>query len=259
MMGSDEARPPGWGTDSGAQAAVLVDAARRLLLDGDPVLAVALAEEALDLDPEDVDALSLVADAAPRYGHGEVGVLAARQLAARGQAVGAVEAAALYASCEPEAAETAARACLAARPTDARAWAVLGQALEATGRLEEADAALARAARLAPAAFPPPVAVEDWEDVLMDALGQLPADARRELGTVAIQFEATPGLATLRGFSPPLAPSVPALWSRSEGNTTITLFTRNLCRGAADLDELVVRVGAALQGELDDMAASVEE
>lgn len=65
-------------------SAMLLDAAHRQAHRGDYALAVALAEELLDLDPQNVDALLLVADAAPRYGHGEVGVLAARSAAVLG-------------------------------------------------------------------------------------------------------------------------------------------------------------------------------
>ncbi len=55
---------------------------------------VALAEEVLEEDPNEVDALLLVAEATPMYGHGVVGLLAVDQAERRGGSVGVLRAAA---------------------------------------------------------------------------------------------------------------------------------------------------------------------
>ena len=72
-----------------------MQAAREAMRRGDPMEAVALSEEVLEEEPGEVDALLLVAEAAPAYGHGAVALLAADQAERRGGQVGALRAAAL--------------------------------------------------------------------------------------------------------------------------------------------------------------------
>ncbi len=257
-MSDERTEAPGWGIPLEAQAAVLLAEARRLVNEGDLEGAVGIAEELLDHEPGDVDALRLVADVAPRYGHGEVGVLAARQLRRLGADVGAIEAAALFAACEFDAALDAADVCLASAPADARAHAVRGQVLEVLGRLPEADVALATANRLRPEAYPLPLAVAeaDWEPMLIEALGRLEPEERDEVRRWTLLWQPAPEPALLTSSHPPIPPNTIAVVSVADGDElTCSIFTRNLARGCATEEEVIARLARALGEEaaqLDD-------
>ncbi len=101
---SDSVSTPPWTFDVSVRVAVLLQASREALLRGDYMEAVALAEEVLEEDPAETDALLLVAEAAPHYGHGAVGLLAANQAEARGAAIGALRVMALLSLGQAEAA-----------------------------------------------------------------------------------------------------------------------------------------------------------
>lgn len=213
-----------------------------------------LAEELLDETPDDLDALLIIADAAPRYGHGEVGALAAAQAARRGAEIGALEAAALLSACEVEAALDAAEATLLRRPDDARAHAVRGQALELLGRSIEGAAALARAAALSPERYPLPIAVTpaEWDALLVSASTDLPRELRDALRGVDLDLADLPDLALLQALSPPPSPLVHALVADPDARRPrLQLFRRNLLRGAESVAELEERVRAALHAELE--------
>ncbi|GDX83093.1 hypothetical protein LBMAG42_49040 [Deltaproteobacteria bacterium] len=257
-MSDERTEVPGWGIPVEAQASVLLAEARRLVNDGDLEGAVGIAEELLDHDPGDLDALLLVADVAPRYGHGEVGVLAAQQVRRLGAEVGAIEAAALFAACEFEAALEAADTCLAGAPADARAHAVRGQVLEVLGRLPEADEALAAAHALRPEAYPLPlpVADADWEPLLMEALGRLEPEDREAVRRWTVVWHPAPDPALLTSSHPPIPPSTIAVVSVADGEELVcSVFTRNLARGCATEGEVIARLSRALGEE----AAQLEE
>lgn len=243
---------PSWGLHNEVQVAVLLDAAQRMMVEGDFEGAVGVAEELLDGDPADVDALLLVADAAPRYGHGEVGVLAARQARALGAESTVLEAAALLAACDLEAALALADTHLGAHPVDARAHAVRGQALEALARVPEADDALARAHALRPDAYPLPLAVaaDEWDGYLLQALSGLEAGARQVTNTWRFVLVPAPAVEVLRRSVPPIPPSVLALSREDDDGVTCELFTRALTRGCDTDDELVERMRSAIVDEL---------
>ncbi len=248
---------------------MLLDASRAALASGDAAAAVALAEELLDEEPDDVDALRIVADAAPRYGHAEVGLLAARQARARGADISALEAAALLAACQVEEALVAADALIAQRPparTTARALAVRAQALELLGQNDASDAAYAQAHALSPEAYPRPLQVtaDAWDTLLLAALSTLPETARDTLRSVELDFADVPDLAELRSRVPPPVPTSDALFHEppehdraAEGSAPaadqpirVTLYRRNLARGASTLDDLTRRIAGALEEEL---------
>lgn len=222
--------------------------------DANPASAAALAEELLDLDPDDVEALLMVADAAPRYGHAEVGMLAAAHARARGGQVGAVEAAALLAACEVDRALASAEDALRRDPANARAYAIRGQALDLLGRPDEARSALTRAWELRPDAFPLPLPASDttWDGLLPEVLSSLDPDVRDLARTVDIRFADLPELSQLRALAPPASPLVDALLHEQEGSTRmcVTFYRRNLARGARSLDELAQRMREALASEL---------
>lgn len=241
-----------WTITAETRAAVLLAEAAAALAEGAPERAVSIAEEILDTDPDDTDALLLIAEAAPRYGHAEVGVLAARQARARGVEPGTVEAAALLAACEVEEALVTADARIGRDRNDARAHAVRGQALEALGRLADADAALAQAHALDPERFPLPPRLDDWDHLWLKALSKLEPVDRDELRAMEIVLAEAPTLDELRAVHPPASPSTLALVLDAEATRpTLHIYQRNLARGVHTEDEAVDRLVDAIQGELD--------
>ncbi len=238
-----------WGLDRATRAAMLVQAARAALHRGDPVTAVVLAEEALDDVPDEADALLIVADAAPRYGHGEVGVLAARQAARLGHDARVLEAAAHLSACDVAAAQGLAEAVLvdpATRPTErARAHAVRAQCLDLLGQDSSADYAAAHAMR--PEAYPRPLAVPEtaWDGIVQAALSQLDAEARDVLRGAPLDVVDAPSLPVLRDLVPPPSPTSDVL-ARADGPLAIEVYRRNVVRGSRSLDDVVARVAAGL-------------
>jgi tetratricopeptide (TPR) repeat protein len=250
----DTATGAGWTLDPLARHAMLLEASREALANGDFSDAVALAEELLDEEPDDPDALLLVAEAAPRYGHAEVGVLAASQASRRGIDVGALEAAALLAACQVDRALEAAESLLARAPEHARAHAVRGRALDLLGRTADAEAALARATALRPDHYPPPLSLDPdgWDPVLLEALSGLDPEIRDALRRVEIDLTDLPDLTLLRTIRPPPSPLVDALLQETEGERArILLFRRNLLRGASNATELTERIRDALKVEAE--------
>ncbi len=244
----------GWTLDPSARHAMLLDAGRTALAQGDHAQAVVLAEELLDEDPDDVEALLIVADAAPRYGHGEVGALAAAQAARRGATIGALEAAALLTACQVERALEASDVALARNPDDARAHAVRGQALELLGRVPEGEAALRRAAALRPEHYPLPLSVdaEAWDTLLLAASSGLDREHRDALRGVTVVFVDLPELESLRSLTPPPSPLVDALLIDPDARRPrLELYRRNILRGSATTDELEERIREALRSESD--------
>ena len=242
-----------WFVGAATATAVLLDAAHRRVHEGEYALAVALAEELLDLDPDNTDALLLVADAAPRYGHGEVGVLAARSAATLGAEPCASLAAALCASGLAEEALAEADSCLLGGKDLPRAHAVRALALEVLGRISEADDALAQAHTLLPAAYPLPLAVADdeWDSLLLRAISGLARNEQAAIRHWQIEFHGSPRPDTLARSSPPLPPSsLSSLLEPEEGPPVCLLYRRNLTRGCDSEEVMVERMTGALRDEL---------
>jgi tetratricopeptide (TPR) repeat protein len=247
-----------WFVAPATATAVLLDQAQRQMLEGEYASAAALAEELLDIDPGNLDALLLVADAAPRYGHGEVGVLAARAVARRGAETGAVLAAALYAAGLADEALAEADACLHRNRDVPRAHAVRALALELLGRVAEADAAFARAHALRPEAYPLPFAVpdDDWDALLLRAVSALDRNDQAALRHWEIGFRGNLTPEDLARSAPPLPPSSTSfLLHDGEGHPRCVLYTRNLTRGCESEAEVVDRMVTALRNELEWLTA----
>ncbi|MEN9786982.1 MAG: hypothetical protein RLZZ299_2246 [Pseudomonadota bacterium] len=242
-----------WVLPADVHAAILLDEARAALRRGEPAIAAVFAEEVLDRDRDDVEALCIVADAAPRYGHGEVGVLAAAQAAGRGARADTLRAAAQLASCQVDAALGSAEQALAEDPDDARAHAVRAQALEFLGRPDAADDAYHHAYRLRPAAYPRPLAVPDgtWDTLVHAARADLVPELRDTLRRVELALDDLPDLAALRALVPPPNPTSDGVLFGQGRTARMVLYRRNLARGAASLDDVTARITHALEGELE--------
>lgn len=233
---------------------MLLDASRNALTQGDHAAAVVLAEELLDESPDDLEALLIVAAAAPGYGHGEVGALAAAQAARRGADVGALEAAALLAACQVERALAAADVAITRQPADARAHFVRGIALDLSGSAELAKDAFARASALDPAAYPTPLELpaEDWDALVFAATAALDVPLRDALRGVTLDLVDLPALDVLRGLTPPPSPLVDALLLDPDARQPrIEIYRRNVLRGSKSADDVEERIRRALHDEAE--------
>ncbi|MDP2306674.1 MAG: hypothetical protein Q8P18_11685 [Pseudomonadota bacterium] len=244
----------GWTLVPSARHAMLLDASRNALAIGDHAAAVVLAEELLDEQPDDLDALLIVAAAAPSYGHGEVGAIAASQAARLGADVGALEAAALLAACQVERALSAANTALERQPADARAHFVRGIALDLLGEADQAKAAFVAAGAIDPAGYPPPLELpaEDWESLTFAATAALEPALRDALAGVTLDLVDLPALEVLRGLSPPPSPMVDALLLDPDARQPrIEIYRRNVLRGATSADDVEERIRRALHDEAE--------
>lgn len=235
--------------DARARVAMTLQAGRQALLAENSAVAMMVAEEILDEAPDDVEALELLVEAAARCGHAPLAVEAVRQLAARGVDRPALEAVVLLAAVRLEPALDAAERALGRDAADARAWAVRGQTLELLGRVEEADAALARARALDPRRYPDPVDVADWDNLVYEALSELDPDVRDVARGIALDLRPIPDRDWLVDSTAPYPPIPPSTHGGPDGERLL-LFTRNLCRGAAHLDEVAERIRTVLEDEV---------
>lgn len=235
----------GWTFDPRARIAMTLMAGRDALMADNAELAMMVAEEILDENPEDLEAFDLLAEAAMRCGHAPLAVLATEQAASRGARNDTVRAAALLAAVRVEAALSLAAEVAVHTPEDARAHAVRGQALELAGRLAEADAALAEATRLAAHRYPPPLLISEWDPLLLEAISTLSDAAQTEVRSINVYYlEAPdPDLLALAGTGfPPRPPTCCGVLYRDG----IALFTRTLARGASSETDVVERIAEVL-------------
>jgi predicted Zn-dependent protease with MMP-like domain/Flp pilus assembly protein TadD len=135
------------------------------------------------------------------------------------------------------------------------AWSVhyLGLIAERQGREAEAEALFARARKLSPDDFPPPVklSTEAFDRAVKESIEALPEHARPHLANVIITVEPIPGDDEIREG---LSPTILGVFSGTpidERNPTeaghhqtarITLYQRNLERFARDREELLEEI-----------------
>lgn len=204
----------------------------RLEMD-DPDGAIADLERAVELDPDDGEFRSILATALFRCGRFE------------------------------EAADHARRV-VESDPRHPAAHHVLGTTLEREGRFDEADRAFAKATRLDPDAFPPPVRIarSAFEREVVRAGELLPEAFRKHLDAVAVTVEDLPSDEILFAEQPALDPELLGLFvGRAIGESAfdgpggdlpprILLFQRNLERYADDERALRIEIARTLHHEL---------
>jgi predicted Zn-dependent protease with MMP-like domain len=166
--------------------------------------------------------------------------------------------------CRFEPAEREARAAVRADGSLPHARWLLGLALERRGRLAEADAEFARAAREAPEDFHNPVRFgqDEFERHVAAAIDALPPGFRDHLRDVSVTVDELPSTEVLTAEQPPLDPELLGLFlglPRTEHSVfsaggelppRIVLFKRNLERVAQDADELREEIGVTVRHEL---------
>jgi predicted Zn-dependent protease with MMP-like domain/Flp pilus assembly protein TadD len=174
---------------------------------------------------------------------------------------------ALYELDRFEEAETALLAAEAAAPQGPEAaWVLhaLGLVAERRGEVDEARRRFARARKLAPEDFPPPISLsaQEFEAAVEAALAELPEPVRRYLANVAISVEDLPAEADLLASDPPLSPGILGLfrgapWGQkasmdpwSHFPSAIVLYQRNLERFARTREELVEEIRITLVHEV---------
>lgn len=154
-------------------------------------------------------------------------------------------------------------------PEDAEAHHLLGLALERIeGKLEQAEAHLARATQLDPEGFPAPVPLEtaDLDELVNAEVAALPERERGLLhrARVPVRVEALPAVEDLRAEDPPLSPTAvgmfrgPPLGMAADEPREILLFTRNLRRAARTMAELREQVRITLLHEVGHLAGEDE-
>jgi predicted Zn-dependent protease with MMP-like domain len=117
----------------------------------------------------------------------------------------AAEAMACFRTAAFDEAAVAARALTAATPHDPRAWHLLGRIELWLRPPAEADVAFARAAALAPRAFPVPhrVSPEEFDALAADAVAEIPAQLAAALDNVMIRAFPLPPRDDVRNGLPP--------------------------------------------------------
>lgn len=254
-MTDDVVDQPRWTMDTRVRAALTLHSATDALHAGDPSLALALAEELLDDDPDDLEGLRVVAEAAPLCGHAGVAVLACEQLRRRGFDPGVLELEALLACGRLAEAGTVASRLVSAPTVDGRVYAAWALLLDLGGDRPAADDAWRRAAAADPKRYPAllRIAEPEWGSLLLEALSALDHDARAAARTVPIEFADLPTLVDLIAVPAPypaLPPSLGALLCTHVEPIELRLYRRNLARGAATAADVVERMRAALENEL---------
>lgn len=218
-MSGDRTGGPGWGFDGGTLAALRLARARAAEEAQDPALALVEAEELLDQEPAQVDALIVSGRALMWLGDAHAAAAALTQvLAQRPQDAptwSRLAWAHLHAA-DPQGARHAADRALELPGGDdedrARALFVRGQLALRDG-LPEAAGDLGQAAALAPEHFPSPrpVAEVAFRRALEAARRALPAAVRAFLEDADLEVQDRPRLEDLRRDTPPASLLVPAL------------------------------------------------
>lgn len=144
----------------------------------------------------------------------------------------------------------------------ADAWHALGLIAERRGEDRAAKQALARATRLDPVAFPPPVELSEaeFDRAVKEALGRLPDFARAAMDNVTIAVAPIPSDEDLDGGA--LSPSMLGVFqgtprgarslssAADHATAQIVLFQNNLQRFARSRSELVEQIGVTVAHEV---------
>lgn len=235
--------------DSRARVTMTLHLGQQALQGENSAVAMMVAEEILDEEPDNAEALLLLCESAMRCGHAPLALVVAGQLTARGVVRPTLTAAALLAGARADEALAVADTAVGLAPSDARAHAIRGQALELLGRIDEADEALAMAARIDPRRYPPPFVLDDWETILLEALSGLTDQDRADARTLPVTFDDTPTLAWLTETGRPFPPVPPTAFG-GPGSGGVVLYRRNLVRGADTAAEVVERIRTVVVDEL---------
>jgi predicted Zn-dependent protease with MMP-like domain/Flp pilus assembly protein TadD len=167
-----------------------------------------------------------------------------------------LEALLLLSRAEPDGALAAARRSIELDPDLAEGHHALGLACTHLGRIEEADAAFARAADLDPESYFRPfrVRAEDFDEVIDEALAELPEEFESYLDNVEIAVEDVPEAALLKeGLEFDLLGLYRGSTIQSESwdlPDRVVLFQRNLENISPTRDDLVEEIRDTVYHEI---------
>lgn len=253
-----------WQLDLAEIGALRLQHARRAFDDRDPQLALVEAEELLEDEPDNLDALLIVADAALELGDPAVArasFLQALDLGAKSGLLLSGLAVACYELTDLAGAVEASNQALELEPNLAEAWYYKGIALDQLGHPDEARVALAQATFHDPKGFPAAAAMstEDIEALLGEALSRMPKQLADWYSSVRFEVHRYPDLTQLRENAMPLSPSAPALYfgspptERAKAWSTtpdrVDLYTGNLERAGALGADLPRLLAVSLRNE----------
>jgi tetratricopeptide (TPR) repeat protein len=257
--------PPMLGTlDPGAIAALRLDRTREAYRNHDLITALLEAEELLEDDPDNIDALEVLGDTELELGHGREAELVFSHLLdlqpdepvyLTGLAI------ARFLHTDFQGSVDAGLEALEASPDLVEAHAYVGLSLERMGQLEASAEHLARAAELDPEGWAPAPSVDEvpWQGLLSMALEALPADLRAFYDKVPIVWQQLPDPSVLRAVDPPISPLVLALYEGTPPGPeadvlprSMRIFQGNARRFARDLERLTEDLAHALGAEAAD-------
>jgi tetratricopeptide (TPR) repeat protein len=252
-----------WLVDPDTLRSLRIEKVRERMAQGDPHATIVEAEELLTEDPDHLEALFLLGDAALEVGDAGLASLAfTHYLQLRpGYPPGLTGLAiARFFVADPEGCQVAAREAAEADPELPEAWYYLGLALERLGEDDVAKDAMATANRLKPEAFPPPLELSEseWEDVLRDAMRTLPGPIRAFYERTPARWEHHPTTEDLQAIQPAISPFVDVLYLGTppesgdpwlERPQAVRLYRGNLARPMGRHETLGERLGQALLQE----------
>jgi tetratricopeptide (TPR) repeat protein len=270
LTGEDRVSQGSWGMDPSAVVALRVSKTREAFQNRDLLTALFEAEDILEVDPANVDALEVLGDTELELGHGREATLVFARLhgldARRADYLSGL-AVARFLDTKFEDSFEAAKAAIELQADNAEAVAYAGLSLERLGRPAEAAPYLKRATELDPEGFPAPVPISKipWKRVLKEAIALLPPPIQDFYKRVPVVWQHLPDVAVLRSVDPPISPMALALYEGAppeEDATTgeqpavlprsVRVFQGNACRFAHEMERLVQDLSMALHSEAAD-------
>lgn len=232
-----------WALDAQTLTTLRLDAIERAMNAHDYDLAVIEAEELLDIDRGNVEALYLLGQAMLETGD----YVGAREVIEKVLSEDGPDATSLLAlavasfeTCDLSNTVAAADAALEMSPTLAEAHFFRALALQRLGQMMEADQSFIAANQLDPMNYGLPVALDpsEWHQLVSQALGQVSPFVREFWRDVKVEFHPFPAVDELRAANPPITPSVSGLYIGIRPDTpdsptrpeALRLYTGNLAR-----------------------------
>lgn len=260
---TDETAGGPWSLDPELRSQLRLERVRVAIRDQQWTEAELEAEELLDDEPDHLEALGLLGQAALAAGDAPIARLALEEHARLGgDSVPRLLdlAIARFETCDLVSAAEAAREVVRRDPALAEGHWYLGLSLERLpGGQAQAIAELAAARQLAPDAYPWPLDLDKraWKGVIDDALAAVHPEVAAFWEGIPIVTVPQPDLDELRRMDPPVSPAVSGLFEGAlqpdddpwdVRPKSMRLFTRNLaiCRS---VEELVDHVADALEAE----------
>lgn len=254
-----------WGLDASAISELRLARANKALEGGDPATASIEAEELLEEDPDNLDALMLVGEASLDTGAFATARIAFQHiLSIDGALVRAWAGLSLacYELTDLESCASSAQQGLRLDGQDPALWYYLAVSLEQMGHPDKAAQAFTQASRIDKEHFPTPTrySAEEWAAALISAFELLPAPLRAWYARFPVVLETFPELTELRAAEPPLSPAAGALYKGTPptvgfGNPwgtqpeIVRVYTGNLERSAPELAGLARIIAMALRQE----------